>query len=429
MKRAAPTGTAAFLIGGKTLHSLFRLTPKTNTKMDIEAYQPGVLNEVQNEFSGCNLLVIDEKSMVGVYMLYRIDQRLKEITGKKTKSFGGMSIVLLGDFAQLPPIGDKPMYTTDLRDDKASCYQNKGSALFKEFKTTFVLSQAMRQMGPDQEQFRNVLDRISRGEMDIDDWNFLNKRNIENIPENEKERFLEEGIKICALNKSYIEFNVRRVKALGTPLGLVKSENTNATIAALNSEQAEGLPAEILLAKGCYVRLTLSLWSECGLTNGARGYVRYAIYNNNEKPPMLPCFVIVEFPSYIGPAFLKPEDVSCELRESVEKFVPIKPELKRWYRNKKLVFREMLPLKLAYGTSIHSTQGLTMKGKVLIDLGPREFAAGLVYTAISRCKRLEDILFDPMSNCRRFCLKKNKVFKDRQNQLQGEKDSSSVRSA
>ena len=55
--------------------------------------------------------VIDEKSMISSVMLYQIDMRLREAFPEKMKQpFGGLSVVMMGDFAQLVPVTGKPMY-------------------------------------------------------------------------------------------------------------------------------------------------------------------------------------------------------------------------------------------------------------------------------------------------------------------------------
>jgi len=53
-----------------------------------------------------------------------------------------------------------------------------------------------------------------------------------------------------------------------------------------------------------------------------------------------------------------------------------------------------LPLKLAWTVTIHKAQGLTLN-KVAVDIGKKEFCAGLTFVAISCVKCLSDILFNP----------------------------------
>ena len=43
-------------------------------------------------------------------MMGWIDRRCRQATALKDKLFGGKSIILIGDNAQLPPVGDKPLY-------------------------------------------------------------------------------------------------------------------------------------------------------------------------------------------------------------------------------------------------------------------------------------------------------------------------------
>ena len=83
----------------------------------------------------------------------------------------------------------------------------------------------------------------------------------------------------------------------------------------------------------------------------------------------------------------------------------------------------MIPLKPAYATSIHSCQGRSLD-RVIINLGNKEFSNGLTYTAISRCRKIENLSFYPMKNYRRFnSIKKSEMFKYRLKQDQKEKES------
>ena len=56
--------------------------------------------------------MIDEKSMVDLKMLSLIDDRLRVIfPATSHQPFGGINILLCGDFFQLPPVGGKPLYS------------------------------------------------------------------------------------------------------------------------------------------------------------------------------------------------------------------------------------------------------------------------------------------------------------------------------
>ena len=53
----------------------------------------------------------------------------------------------------------------------------------------------------------------------------------------------------------------------------------------------------------------------------------------------------------------------------------------------------MIPLIPSYAITIHKSQGQTLD-KIIINLGHREFASGLTYTALSRTTKLQNIRFD-----------------------------------
>jgi ATP-dependent DNA helicase PIF1 len=93
---------------------------------------------------------------------------------------------------------------------------------------------------------------------------------------------------------------------------------------------------------------------------------------------MLPAVVMVEVSQYKGPLFLT----------NKTKLVPICPITKTWYSGGTLCSRTMLPMVPAYAISIHKSQGMSLD-KVLINLSTSEFATGLSYTAISRCKKFK----------------------------------------
>lgn len=55
-----------------------------------------------------------------------------------------------------------------------------------------------------------------------------------------------------------------------------------------------------------------------------------------------------------------------------------------------------MPLKLAWALTIHKSQGLTLK-KAWVDLGDSENSLGMTYVALSRVKKLEDLVVEPMT--------------------------------
>ena len=106
--RTALTGIAAFNILGKTLHSLLRL-PVKGKKADLSL---ATLQSLQSLFRHCRFLVVDEKSMIDVKTLSLVDDRLGAIfPTTSNRPFGGLNVLLCGNFFQLPPVGGKPLYS------------------------------------------------------------------------------------------------------------------------------------------------------------------------------------------------------------------------------------------------------------------------------------------------------------------------------
>jgi len=165
---AAPTGVAAFNIDGHTLNSLLSLPTRGEFK-DLEGER---LTKLQQSFSDVKYLIIDEMSMVGRKTLGQVDRRLRQAFPHHAQEvFGGCSCLLFGDFGQLPPVMDLPLYTTDSRADLS----DQGRAAYQTFQHAVVLDQVMRQAGQDPEQvhFRDILLRLRNAQVTVADWKHL----------------------------------------------------------------------------------------------------------------------------------------------------------------------------------------------------------------------------------------------------------------
>ena len=178
-------------------------------------------------------------------------------------------------------------------------------SLFKLFEKAVVLNEIMRQQGDDQKEFRGLLTSIAKGTFGKVEWEKLKQRDLDgpNFTPNEREQFKMSAIMVCAYNKDLNEHNITRIKAIGKPIAVVKAHHicTQAANTSLSSNQDGGLPKNLILCKGMEVMLvSTNLWSEAGLTNGARGTVRFFLYKSGEKPPAIPQAVVVHFPQYRG---------------------------------------------------------------------------------------------------------------------------------
>ena len=97
----ASTGVAAILIAGQTYHSALGLGRKRKrgpTKASVSEY-----------FEKLQLLIIDEMSMIGQSADRRIDHKLRDLTERRVP-YGGITVVYCGDFCQLPPVRESPLF-------------------------------------------------------------------------------------------------------------------------------------------------------------------------------------------------------------------------------------------------------------------------------------------------------------------------------
>ena len=323
---AAPTGVAAFNIEGHTLHSLLSLP----VKGDFKDLQGERLHEMQQSLADMEYLIIDEMSMVGRKFLGQVDQRLRQVFPHRADTvFGGCSCLLFGDFGQLPPVMDLPLYTTVSR----SPLSDQGSAAYQLFDRAIVLQQVMRQSGqdPDQVRFRDILLRLRDARLTISDWEQLMKQTPAEV--SDLAPFLD-ALHLHPTIEAVVEHNVTRLRAGGHPVATIKAIHTGPNAAKTSSEDAGGLESIICLARKARVMLTANLWVDMGLVNGAMGTVVAICYRNGESPPNLPVAVTVKFDSYSGPTLS-------------DGTVPITPLRRTWSTPGGSCSRLQLPLKLA----------------------------------------------------------------------------------
>ncbi|KAJ7177009.1 hypothetical protein C8R46DRAFT_836617, partial [Mycena filopes] len=113
--------------------------------------------------------------MVGCPFLHDISHQLSVAKGNDL-AFGGLSVVFAGDFAQLPPVGQKKLYaklTAKDIEQAGTTYGQKvvfGKLLWLSVNTVVMLTQNMRQTGPENQPFVELLSRLREGKCTSDVW-------------------------------------------------------------------------------------------------------------------------------------------------------------------------------------------------------------------------------------------------------------------
>ena len=174
----AYTGIAASnLPKGRTIHSFFSFSVDQNSNVWADDLSTNSLNRLRNKIDVASLgvLVIDEIFYISPEFLGQIDKRMRQIMGVD-EDFGGLLVILMGDFYQLPPVAASyTLYSAavKLNIDKncldngaGSSPRNKGTQLFSGFKH-IELTEQMRCAGDSThsrmlEQMRNPQVNSSR---------------------------------------------------------------------------------------------------------------------------------------------------------------------------------------------------------------------------------------------------------------------------
>ena len=326
-----------------------------------------------------NYLVIDEMSMLGRKLFGQVDQWLRQAFPHRAgEALGGCSCLLGGggggEFGQLPLVLDLPLYSAVPR----SAIADLGHSTYQLFAKAVVLTEVLRQDGQDREQvrFRELLLHLRNGEVSVADWKLLMMHCRSRVDS----AAFDDALHLHPTVQAVAEYNVAKLRSAGEPIATIKAVHTGPSASKAASEDASGLESVICLAHGAWVMLTSNLWTDAGLVNGAMETVQAICYQSG-GPPSLPLAVMVRFDKYWGPTL---HDGS----------VPIVPQRCTWMQGSSACSQLQIPLKLAWAVTIHKAQGLTLD-KVVIDIGKKEFSAGLTFVACSRVRRLSDIMFDP----------------------------------
>jgi hypothetical protein len=374
-------------IGGQTLHSLLRLPIDGNYRSLSDT--PTVLSALQRRFKGVHYLVIDEKSMLGLKTIAWIDQRLREVFPEnRDEFFGGLGVILIGDFFQLPPVLNKPLYSArdDLRDFKIV-----GRNAYRSFSKSVFLTTIQRQQGEEQAPFRRALEELRKADVSVTSWELLTSRCSVKLSPHEVDSF-NNALRVYPTRAQVVEYNHQHMLSLDSPAIQVDAKHEGSGAERAESANAGNLVRRLPLCIGSRVMLTRNLWANVGLVNGAQGTVHDISWSDGANvlrdPPDV---VMVAFDDYSGPGFTMPDGE--ELRRRDKLVVPILRVRQEYTVGANPCHREQFPLLVSYAITVHKAQGITLD-KVVCDISAPEFASGLSYVAVSRVKTLSGLMFE-----------------------------------
>jgi ATP-dependent exoDNAse (exonuclease V) alpha subunit len=352
IKVAAPTGRAANNVGGLTIHKLLQIVP--NDLSYVPDLKGMALQLLQNNLKDMKYLIIDEISMVGCNFFALIDRRLRQATCRPSALFGGISLILVGDMKQLPPVADVELSASRTERSHSSnviC----GMAAFDAIEDVVLLETIVRQGDPDQIAFRDLLTRLRSGQSVYEDWVLLSSRFYSTTSAQTRLDF-KDATRLFSRKEKVLEYNADKLAQLNTGLSPQSTCRIDAMHTPIQHSQAAkiissdkmmGLETTLFLARGARVMICQNVWVEKTLSNGQCGVVKHVIFSPGNGPPSIPETVIVEMDeSYKGPHLAgKPRYV---VFNSVTSFIKTM---------KGTLERTQIPLRLAFAITIHKCQG------------------------------------------------------------------------
>jgi ATP-dependent DNA helicase PIF1 len=358
----ALTGCAALLLGpeAKTIHSWAGIGLGKESATQICAGIKKYAYKTMRRWITTHTLIIDEVSMMTPEVLELLND-VAQTLRRKPVPFGGIQVILVGDFFQLPPVNKMDDSTTPTR----FVFE---SPVWKELDLRVVeLTEIVRQADP---VFQKILMEARQGQ--------LTKQSLELLEARRKEDWQTLKIRPTLLFSRRAEvdmINDANLRSLKTSAKTYKVktvfETTIPKAYAEDSEQVQRVVAKLdrdapykptlELKVGTQVMLIYNLMPEKGLVNGSRGVVEG--FTDMDNP-------LVLFKGHTSPIVVEPASWAAEDMEGVR--------------------RQQIPLILAYAITIHRCQGATLDS-ALIDIGPRTFEMGQAYVALSRVKSLDSL--------------------------------------
>lgn len=417
---AAPTGCAAHLIGGTTIHQCLSLGHKIRHNKSKANLQRMVA-----KWESVSFLIFDEVSMIGLRMINTINKQL--MLAKSTdKLFGGINVLFCGDFFQLPPVNAKALYERTLNEknekinfvtDTYNTEVDAGRLLWLSLTHCIILDQQMRQK--DDIILAGILSRMRTTNVTEEDYYIICTRILTRLDiQLDDARWFTAPI-IVSRNKLRAHINTTKIMQYSTKTNkkiyVSKSLNTYLNrngkreliqealepyLNIVDESKTGDLANNLYLMEGNEYYLTTNISIELGLVNGARVQLIKICYEDSiQRKDNL--YYFNKMPKYVLIKLINDTNVNQNIFNGLDSHVyPLFPIQKTFQFKPQClsinmsVQRTQFPLTLCFGITAFKVQGKTLD-KVVIDLAKPDRGAlvkSYAYVCLSRAKRLSDLI-------------------------------------
>jgi hypothetical protein len=316
----APTGAAAFNVGGQTLHRKFGINPHKPSAEPSRNQK----DTMEKEFKRALVIVVDERGMLTGDTVGAAERNTASVThggGHEAEDFGGIPIVIfVGDDYQVPPPTNTQKGAFDSLSGNASISQQKlcvaarGMQIFRDMTETCMTLTKTRRQNEDQDVFKEILQKVRIGEADINHANTLMDLHLSRYSNSDVKKITSSGITMHLFAKKAPknEFNYKRLSQISdenNPVALIKSKWTSVSGKqgrAIKSHFKNPPQNATVLCRDAIVCISEKNFDpETGLYNNAIGTIDEIIFEENENPNSgdQPKYIAVNFPQYCGPTW------------------------------------------------------------------------------------------------------------------------------